>query len=169
MTEEQVPIEEPEAAEPEAPKEEPAAAEDEGTEPKPPPEEPPAIEADASEPEPTPPPADDNDRLMGALAYVVPLVLPAVILASETGKLRPFQRYHAIQSLALSVVSIIWTLLVFIVSLIVAGVCAPLGCVLWILYFGPLVAMVWCAYQAYNGEWVEIPGLTQFLKDQKWL
>lgn len=120
-------------------------------------------------PEAPRPPADENDRLMGALAYIVALIVPAVILLSEAGKLRPFQRYHAIQSLALSAVSLVWVLVVFIVSLIVAAVCAPLACVIWVLYFAPLVPMVWAAYHAYNGKWVEIPGLTQFLKDQKWL
>jgi len=163
MTEEQVPIQEPEPEEPEAPpEEEPAAAQEEPTAGQ---EEPQVTEIEATEP----PPINDNDKLMGALAYIVALILPAVILASETGKLRPFQRYHAIQSLALTVVSFIWVLLVFILTIIASAIWTPLGCVLWLLYFAPLIPVVWCAYQAYNGEWAEIPGLTQFLKDQKWL
>jgi uncharacterized membrane protein len=112
---------------------------------------------------------DPNDRLMGALAYIVVLILPLVILLSETGRVRPFQRYHAVQSLALTVVSLVWLLLVFIATLIVSAICAPLGCLLGVLYLAPAVPAVWAAYHAYNGEWVEIPGLTQFLRDQKWL
>ncbi len=112
---------------------------------------------------------DPNDRLMGALAYIVPVILPLVILFSETGKVRPFQKYHAVQSLALTVVSLVWLLLVFIATLIISAVCAPLMCFLWVLYLAPVVPVVWAAYHAYNGEWVAIPGLTQFLQDQKWL
>lgn len=112
---------------------------------------------------------DPNDRLMGALAYIVALILPLIILLSETGKMRPFQKYHAVQSLALSVVSVVWLLLVFIATLIASAICAPLGCILGVLYLAPLVPMVWAAYHAYNGEWLEIPALTQFLRDQKWL
>lgn len=112
---------------------------------------------------------DPNDRLMGALAYIVPVILPLIVLLSETGKVRPFQRYHAVQSLALTAVSLIWLLLVFIATLIVTSICAPLGCLLGVLYLAPVVPAVWAAYHAYNGEWVEIPGLTQFLRDQRWL
>ncbi|MGC8839689.1 MAG: DUF4870 domain-containing protein [Anaerolineae bacterium] len=135
-------------------------------------------EAPASEPAPgaekplsqaREPAQNPNDRLMGALAYIVALILPLIILLSETGKARPFQRYHAVQSLALTVVSLIWLLLVFIATLIVSAICAPLGCVVGVLYLAPAVPVVWAAYHAYNGEWVEIPGLTQFLRDQKWL
>lgn len=115
------------------------------------------------------PAQDPNDRLMGALAYIVPVILPLVILFSETGKVRPFQRYHAVQSLALTVVSLVWLLLVFIATLILSGICAPLACLFGVLYLAPAVPAVWAAYRAYNGEWVEIPGLTQFLRDQKWL
>lgn len=138
------------------------------------------LEPEAPAPGPTPgeekpsaqtrePAQDPNDRLMGALAYIVPVILPLIVLLSETGKVRPFQRYHAIQSLALTAVSLIWLLLVFIATLIVTSICAPLGCLLGVLYLAPVVPAVWAAYHAYNGEWVEIPGLTQFLRDQKWL
>lgn len=133
-----------------------------------------AVPESATGLEPTPPQAqepvqDPNDRLMGALAYIVAVILPLIVLFSETGKLRPFQRYHAIQSLALSVVAVMWTLLVFIASLIASAACPPLGCILWVLYLAPAVPVIWAAYHAYNGEWVEIPGLTQFLRDQNWL
>ncbi|MBC7224683.1 MAG: DUF4870 domain-containing protein [Anaerolineae bacterium] len=125
--------------------------------------------AEATAPQAQEPVQDPNDRLMGALAYIVAIILPLIVLLSETGKLRPFQRYHAIQSLALSVVAVVWTLLVFIASLIASAVCPPLGCILWVLYLAPAVPVIWAAYHAYNGEWVEIPGLTQFLRDQNWL
>jgi len=52
------------------------------------------------------PEANSDDRLIALLAYVsqifIPLIMPLIILISESSKKRPFQRYHAIQSLALS-------------------------------------------------------------------
>ena len=54
------------------------------------------------------PTATNDDRVMAALAYAsqlifpIGLMLPIIILVSETSKQRPFQRYHAIQSLAVA-------------------------------------------------------------------
>ena len=54
------------------------------------------------------PNATNDDRVMAALAYAsqlinpIGLILPIIILVSETSKQRPFQRYHAIQSLGLA-------------------------------------------------------------------
>jgi uncharacterized membrane protein len=120
-------------------------------------------------PKPELSPSDQNDRLMAALAYIIAVIVPLVILLSESGKQRAYQRYHAIQSLAISAVSIVWFILLFILSLILTAVCAPLGCLVVILYLAPAVPMIWGAYESYNGRWWEIPILTQFLKDQKWL
>ena len=56
------------------------------------------------------PEANADDRLIALLAYatqiVIPLVMPVIVLLSESSKLRPFQRYHAVQSLALTCVFI---------------------------------------------------------------
>ena len=50
--------------------------------------------------------ANADDRLIALLSYVtqivIPLVMPVIVLLSESSKLRPFQRYHAVQSLALT-------------------------------------------------------------------
>src|SRR5690606_30873845 len=54
------------------------------------------------------PAADRDDKLIAMLAYVtqilIPFIMPVIILLSESSKKRPFQRYHAVQSLALTVV-----------------------------------------------------------------
>ena len=54
--------------------------------------------------EPTPPPGgvDDNDKLMAALSYPIPIVA-IVILLAEDMKARPFQKFHAVQALAANV------------------------------------------------------------------
>ncbi len=121
------------------------------------------------------PDATNDDRVMAALAYISQLVfplgfvLPIILLISETSKKRPFQRYHAVQSLAVG--SIIWLLaLIYTMSWITVGwimllclcLLLPVGIALWLL---PL----YYAMLAYNGKRFRIRGLTQFLEDQRWL
>jgi uncharacterized membrane protein len=121
------------------------------------------------------PDATNDDRVMAALAYISQLifplgfVLPVILLISETSKKRPFQRYHAVQSLALGI--IIWVLgLIYLMSWATLGwilllclcLLLPVGIALWLL---PL----YYAMLAYNGKRFRIRGLTQFLEDQRWL
>ncbi|MEZ4636925.1 MAG: hypothetical protein R2856_18545 [Caldilineaceae bacterium] len=46
--------------------------------------------------------ANGDDRLIALLSYatqiLIPFVMPALVLLSESSKKRPFQRFHAIQS-----------------------------------------------------------------------
>lgn len=99
----------------------------------------------------------DQDRLMAAIAWIFsPLAI--VILLVENMKNRPFQKYHAVNSLAFSVVF-------FIVMTIISTVTCGFGAVLFIL---GLVVFYW-AFQAYQGVWVEVPYLTDFAKKQGWI
>lgn len=114
--------------------------------------------------DPIPPSGDitENDRLMAALSYPIPLVAIVILLVQEM-KARPFQRYHAVQALAINIVLwIVIGLLACILTVITAGICGAGPSILW------LVTLYW-AYQAYQGLSFEIPWLTQFLKQQKWL
>ena len=114
------------------------------------------------------PPADDiteNDKVLAALSYPVPIVA-LVILLVEDLRARPFQRYHAVQALAVN--AILWIgILLFscilgLLSAVLAGVCGLVPYLLW------LVTLYW-AYQAYMGKYLEIPRLTEFLMSQNWL
>lgn len=116
----------------------------------------------------TVPPADDisdNDKLMAALSYPIPLIA-LVILIAEDMKERPFQKYHAVQALAANVV--LWVAIVVLgcilgaLSFFVGGLCGLLPLFVW------FVALYW-AYEAYQGKYFEIPTLTEFLKKQGWL
>jgi uncharacterized membrane protein len=99
----------------------------------------------------------DQDRLMAALAWIIaPLAI--VILVVEDMKNRPFQRYHAVNSLAFAVIF-------FVVVSIIAFVTFGCGSVLYILW---LVVFYW-GYQAYQGIWVEVPYLTNFCRKQGWI
>jgi len=99
---------------------------------------------------------NDQDKLMAALSYPIGIVA-IIILVVEDMKNRPFQKYHAVQALAVNVLIIILS--------IVLGWTVILACVPMLLW---LVTLYW-AYQAYQGLYFEIPGLTNFLKGQGWL
>ena len=114
------------------------------------------------------PPADnitDNDKVLAALSYPVPLVA-LIILLVEDLRARPFQRYHAVQALATN--AILWAgILLFscvlgLLSFWLSGACGLVPYLLW------LATLYW-AYEAYMGKYVEIPWLTQFLRSQNWV
>ena len=104
----------------------------------------------------------DNDKLMAAISYPIPIVAIVILLVEEM-KNRPFQKYHAIQALAANIVLwIVIGVLGAIIGVITAGCLGWLPSLLW------LVTIYW-ALQAYKGLTFEIPTLTQFLKKQGWL
>lgn len=126
------------------------------------------------------PMADRDDRLIAMLSYatqiVIPVIMPAIVLLSESSKNRPFQRYHAVQSLALAVVFMaagaavgLGTLVLQLIPLIGWVVGLLVLCLSPIAYLMAVVALLYYGYQAYQGKRFAIPGLTSFLRDQGWL
>lgn len=126
------------------------------------------------------PDANADDHLIALLAYVtqivIPLIMPVIVLLSESSKLRPFQRYHAVQSLALTCVFIalsvivgIGTAMLQIIPLVGLLVGLIVVCMTPIAYFMYVIALLYYGYQAYQGKRFAIPGLTAFLRDQGWL
>lgn len=121
--------------------------------------------------------ATSDDKLLAAIAYgsqlIFPLgfVVPVILLISETSKQRAFQRYHAVQSLALGIA--IWLLLgALSIMATIAGV-SIIG-ILCLCFIVPAMILIWLlplyyALLALNGKRFRIPGLTQFLEDQRWL
>ena len=101
--------------------------------------------------------SDSNDKLMAALSYPVPLV-GLIILISDTMKVKPFLKFHAVQSLALNVVVWIGFMVISFVTAGCGAVCVPVI----------LLAMLYPAYKAYQGELLTIPMLTDFIKNQGW-
>jgi uncharacterized membrane protein len=113
----------------------------------------------------------DQDKLMAALAYIIAVIVPLIILLTDY-KNRAFQRYHAIQSLGLSaaffVAGIVLCILQVILQFIpVLGLI--IGCLMLFVYLVPLALMLYYAYRAYKGEMFVIPVVTDFMKQQKWL
>lgn len=99
---------------------------------------------------------NDQDKLMAALSYPIGIVALVVLLVEDMRK-RPFQKYHAVQALAVNIIIVI---LAIVLGWTIVLACVPL--LLW------LVTLYW-AYKAYQGEYFEIPGLTNFLKGQGWI
>lgn len=124
--------------------------------------------------------ANGDDRLIALLSYatqiLIPFVMPALVLLSESSKKRPFQRFHAIQSLALTTVLLVLgifiavgTAIISIIPVIGWLVALVVGCLSPIAVLMAWFAMVYYGYQAYQGKRFAIPGLTSFLKDQGWI
>lgn len=121
------------------------------------------------------PDANNDDRLLAALTYasqlIIPVVVPVILLISETSKKRAFQRYHAVQSLALGLV--LWALQLGLGVLSSVAAVSIIG-ILCLCFIVPAMIAVWLlplyyAILAYSGKRFRIPGLTQFLHDQGWL
>lgn len=97
-----------------------------------------------------------DDKLWAALAYVFTPLIPIVLLLWEEKKERPFIKAHNMQALIWGVV---FYIIVSITSVFIIGLCIwPLG----------LIAQIYWAYKAYQGEMVEIPVLSNFVKSQGW-
>jgi uncharacterized membrane protein len=126
------------------------------------------------------PEASSDDRLIALLSYItqilIPAVMPIIVLLSASSKQRPFQRYHAVQSLALTIVFVglgiavvVGTGILQIVPVIGWLVGLAMVCLTPIGYLMAVVALLYYGYQAYQGKRFAIPGLTSFLRDQGWL
>jgi uncharacterized membrane protein len=97
-----------------------------------------------------------DDKLWVLLAYVLTPLVPIIIYLMEDKKTRPFIRAHNAQALVVGVVNLIigvflsWTLVL---------ACVPL--LIWI-------ACIYWGIQGYGGKFVQIPIVTNFVKNQGW-
>ena len=109
------------------------------------------------EEQPYTPDVTDDDRLWAALAYVFTPLVPIVILLLEDKKDRPFIKAHNMQAL-------VWGMIFYIIVSITSFLLIGLTC---IFPLGVLLELFW-AYKAYQGEMVNIPVITDFVKGQGW-
>ena len=109
-----------------------------------------------SDKEKSPQESTSDDRLWAALAYVLTPVLPAILLFVESKRDRPYIREHNAQAL-------VWGIIFYVVvgfsSIFLIGLC------LWPL--GLLLNLYW-GYRAYQGEAVNIPVISDFVRTQGW-
>lgn len=122
------------------------------------------------------PAADADDKLVAMLCYVVPVLLPAIVLLSESSKKRPFQRYHAVQSLGLAAFLTVLSMAVALASSILmaipvvnflAGI--AMFCLTPIAFLAMTIAFFYYGYQAYQGRRFTVPAVTSFLVNQGWI
>lgn len=95
----------------------------------------------------------EDDRLLAALSYVFTPLVPLILLLMEDKKGRPYIKANLYPALVLGVVGII-------ASATIVGIC--LTVILWgfQLYWG---------YQVYQGQSVEIPLVSEFVRNQGWV
>lgn len=92
-----------------------------------------------------------DDKLWSLLSWIFwPVAI--VMLLMEDKKARPFIKYNAVLALAVSVV-------MYIVGTITVGCLFVVG-MIYVIYLG---------IQAYQGKWVVVPFLTDFIKKQHWV
>lgn len=99
-----------------------------------------------------------DDKLWSALSYVFAPLVGIIVLLMEDKKSRPFIKFHAVQSIVASIAFWIVSLVITTVTIGFGGLCVP---VLWLVF-------VYWAYKAYQGEMVEIPVISNFVKNQGW-
>jgi len=96
-----------------------------------------------------------DDKLWAALGYPIALIA-IIVLFMEDKKNRPFIKANNMQAL---VWGVIFYIIVTVTSTIVIGLCIwPLG----------LIAQLYWAYKAYQGQVVEIPVISNFIRNQGW-
>ncbi len=106
--------------------------------------------------QPINPDITSDDKLWAMLAYVLTPLVPIIILLMEDKKNRPFIKAHNAQALAVGLINlVIGTALSFTVIL----ACVPL--IVW------FVCIYW-GVKAYQGNYVNIPVVTDFVKNQGW-
>jgi uncharacterized membrane protein len=101
----------------------------------------------------------NDDKLWAMLSWIpyVGWILAIIALVTEPQKDRPFVRFHAVQAIAASII-------IGVLSMVL-GVTVVLACV---TPFLPLVTL-YPAIKAYQGDWLELPWLTEFCKNQGWI
>lgn len=119
---------------------------------------------------------NDNDKLMAALSYFLTPIVGIIVLLVDTMKARPYQRYHAIQSIGLFVAELIFYVLACVVTAVCGAILTatviltPLTICLPLLFFLPIIPNIYYAYLAYTKPgYFEIPTLSKFMVQQGWL
>ncbi len=98
----------------------------------------------------------DDDKLWALLSWIFAPLVPIIVLLLEDKKDRKFIKYNAMQAMILGFVNIV--VLSFLSWVLI-------GC---FVGFAIFIYQIYLGIQAYNGNWVEVPVLTDFAKKQGW-
>lgn len=98
-----------------------------------------------------------DDRLWAFLAYLLSPIIPVIILLMEDKKDRPYLKAHTMQALILGLLNVA---IGAIIGWTIIFSCVPL--IIWLV-------MVYWGIQAYQGKYVTIPVITDFVNNQGWV
>lgn len=107
-----------------------------------------------------------DDKLWALLSYLLWPLGSILVAVMEDKKARPYIKYHAIQATGLGVA--VWVLSMILacvlgaITFFIGGLGACCG-------VAPVLAMFYYAYLAYQGDYFEIPYVTDFMVKQGWL
>jgi uncharacterized membrane protein len=96
---------------------------------------------------------NSNDKLLAALAYIFSPLVPIILMLLEDKKNNPFIKAHNAQALVVG-------LIFMVINIALSWTCVvPLVTLGILIYWG---------YQAYQGQDVVIPVITDFVRNQGW-
>ena len=99
----------------------------------------------------------DDDKRWACASWLLPPLVPLVVLLWKKKRARPYIRYNAV--LATMYVVVGYSLSFLLVSILV-------GCLVGV---GVFIYQIYLAILAYGGVWITLPVLTDFARDQGWL
>jgi uncharacterized protein len=94
-----------------------------------------------------------DDKTWALLSYIFTPLIPIILMLIQDKKDRPFLKAHYPQALAFGIV------------LIVVGWIPIIG---WLVAFAGFIMDIIWGIKAFNGEYVTIPVITDFVKKQGW-
>jgi uncharacterized protein len=97
-----------------------------------------------------------DDRLWAMLTYILTPIVPIIIMLMPDKKDRPFLKAHNSQALVLGVIE--WVIN-FLLSFVV------IGCITSVI---TLAVNIWLGIKANRGETIEIPVISNFVRQQGW-
>jgi uncharacterized membrane protein len=89
-----------------------------------------------------------DDKLWALLSYIFSPLIGIIVLLIEDKKNRPFIKYNAMVSIILGVLGILLSW-------------ACIGILVWFY-------AIYLGIKSYQGEWVEVPVISDFVRNQGW-
>jgi uncharacterized membrane protein len=89
-----------------------------------------------------------DDKLWALLSYIFCPIIGIIVLLIEDKKNRPFLKYNAVVSIILGILFIILSW-------------ACIGILVWFY-------AIYLGFKSYQGEWVEAPVISDFVRNQGW-
>ena len=90
-----------------------------------------------------------EDKLWSLLSYIFCPLVGIIVLLIEDKKSRPFIKYNAVVSIVLGVLGVLLSW-------------ACIGILIWIY-------AIYMGVKSYQGEWVEVPMVSDFVRNQGWV